>query len=108
MSNRGPSERNILRRNFGDGDRPWGQSWRSGFLWQCREFVSGISSHSPSLSSYRLPANIVQPSESALRGVVAGRPSPHYYKVLMPTWAFQLAPTELSTAEREAVDRLRP
>jgi uracil-DNA glycosylase len=46
--------------------------------------------------------------DRALRGVVAGRPSPHYYKVLMPTWAFQLAPTELSTAEREAVDRLRP
>jgi hypothetical protein len=32
--------------------------------------MTGIGSHSPSLSSYRLPANIVQPSESALRGVV--------------------------------------
>jgi uracil-DNA glycosylase len=45
--------------------------------------------------------------DRALRAVTAGKPSPHYYKILMPTWAFQLAPTDLSASEREAIDRLR-
>lgn len=43
----------------------------------------------------------------AARAVVAGRASPHYYKLLMPRWAFQLPAAALSPAEREAVDRLR-
>ena len=45
--------------------------------------------------------------DRALRAVVSGRPSPDYYKIFMPRWAFQLAPAELSAAERDAVERLR-
>jgi uracil-DNA glycosylase len=45
--------------------------------------------------------------DRTLRAVVSGKPSPHYYKILMPTWAFQLKPTELSASERAALEGLR-
>lgn len=45
--------------------------------------------------------------DRGLRAIVSGKPSPHYYKILMPGWASQLTPTDLTAAERQAVDRLR-
>jgi hypothetical protein len=44
--------------------------------------------------------------DRAVRAVTAGRPSPDYYKILMPRWAFQLAPAALTSDERAAVDLL--
>jgi uracil-DNA glycosylase len=41
------------------------------------------------------------------RAVRAGGSSPDYYKILMPSWAFGLAPEPLSAAEQDAIDLLR-
>lgn len=41
------------------------------------------------------------------RALRAGGASPDYYKILMPSWAFDLAPEPLSRTERDAIDRLR-
>jgi uracil-DNA glycosylase len=41
--------------------------------------------------------------DRALRSTAGGGASPHYYKVLMPGWAFDLAPQPLTTAEQNAL-----
>jgi hypothetical protein len=43
--------------------------------------------------------------DRAVRASVGGNPSPHYYKVLMPTWAFNLPPEPLSDDEQNALER---
>lgn len=42
--------------------------------------------------------------DRAVRARVSGKPSPHYYKILMPRWAFNLGPTALSDAEQHAIE----
>jgi hypothetical protein len=42
--------------------------------------------------------------DRAVRASVGGNPSPHYYKVLMPIWAFNLSPEPLSTEEQKAIE----
>ena len=39
----------------------------------------------------------------AVRGASGGKPSPDYYKVYMPDWAFSLAPELLSPEEQQAI-----
>lgn len=41
--------------------------------------------------------------ERAVRGASSGKPSPDYYKIFMPDWAFRLAPEALSADEQQAV-----
>jgi uracil-DNA glycosylase len=43
--------------------------------------------------------------DRAVRGSSGGQPSPDYYKVFMPDWAFRLAPEPLSADEQLAVDK---
>ena len=41
--------------------------------------------------------------DRGVRAVVSGKPSPHYYKILMPEWAFQLGAEPLSAEEQQAI-----
>jgi hypothetical protein len=43
--------------------------------------------------------------DRAVRAQVSGKPSPHYYKILMPRWAFNLGPRPLSDAEEQAIEQ---
>ena len=42
--------------------------------------------------------------DRGVRAQVSGKPSPHYYKILMPRWAFNLGPRPLSDAEEQAIE----
>ena len=42
--------------------------------------------------------------DRAVRARVSGAPSPHYYKVLMPRWAFNLGAEPLTDEEQDAID----
>ncbi|MGH9308919.1 MAG: hypothetical protein ACRD1U_06075 [Vicinamibacterales bacterium] len=41
--------------------------------------------------------------DRAVRSSAGGGASPHYYKILMPAWAFDLAPAPLTNAEQDAI-----
>jgi len=41
--------------------------------------------------------------DRAVRGVESGKPSPDYYKLFMPQWAYRLGPEPLSAAEQQAI-----
>jgi uracil-DNA glycosylase len=43
--------------------------------------------------------------DRGVRAEVSGKPSPHYYKILMPRWAFNLGPRPLSDAEEQAIEQ---
>jgi hypothetical protein len=42
----------------------------------------------------------------ALRATEGGKPSPDYYKLMMPSWAFALAPAPLSASEAASVPKI--
>lgn len=44
--------------------------------------------------------------DRAVRAMQDGQPSPHYFKLFMPEWAYRLAPEPLSAGERAAVDQI--
>jgi hypothetical protein len=43
--------------------------------------------------------------DRGVRAHVSGKPSPHYYKILMPRWAFNLGPRSLSDSEEQAIEQ---
>jgi len=43
--------------------------------------------------------------DRAVRAGTAARPSPDYYKIFMPKWAYDLAPEPLTAAEQQAADQ---
>jgi hypothetical protein len=43
--------------------------------------------------------------DRAVRATASGHPSPHYYKVLMPRWAFDLSSEPLSPEEAKAIEQ---
>jgi hypothetical protein len=42
----------------------------------------------------------------AVRATLGGQPSPDYYKLVMPAWAFALAPSPLNAQEAAAVGQI--
>lgn len=45
--------------------------------------------------------------DRAQRGRIGGKPTPNYYRLRMPTWAANSAPTQLTAAEAAAVSALK-
>lgn len=45
--------------------------------------------------------------DRAIQATVASQPSPDYFKIAMPAWAFALEPTALTESEKAAVESLR-
>ena len=52
---------------------------------------------------YGTPRWMGSSGDRGLRARIEGRWSPHYYKIVMPTWAAQLQPASLSQDEQDAI-----
>jgi hypothetical protein len=44
--------------------------------------------------------------DRGVRAEVSGKPSPDYYKILMPRWAFNLGPRPVSDEDLDTIDRV--